>query len=40
MVHIHSGIVLSYNGILLSYKKERICVSSNEVDEPGAYHTE
>ena len=32
-VHIH-------NEILLSYKKERIWVSSNEVDEPGAYYTE
>ena len=25
---------------LLSYKKERISVSSNEVDELGAYYTE
>ena len=33
MVHI-------YNGILLSHKKERIWVSSNEVDEPTAYYTE
>ena len=33
VVHIH-------NGILLSYKKESIWVSSNEVDEPGAYYTE
>ena len=33
VVHIH-------NGILLSYKKERIWVSSNEEDEPGAYYTE
>ena len=31
MVHRH-------NGILLSYKKECIWVSSNEVDETGAYH--
>ena len=29
VVHIH-------NGILPSYKKEHICVSSNEVDETGA----
>ena len=29
-----------YNGILLKYKKERAWVSSNEVDEPGAYYTE
>ena len=33
VVHIHSGI-------LLSYKKECIWVSSNEVGEPGAYYTE
>ena len=33
MVHIH-------NRILLSYKKECIWVSSNEVDETGAYYTE
>ena len=33
VVHIH-------NGILLSYKKERIWLSSNEVDETGAYSTE
>ena len=39
-VHIHNGILLSYNGILLNHKKERIWVASNEVDEPGAYHTE
>ena len=33
VVHIH-------NGILLSYKKECIWFSSNEVDETGAYYTE
>ena len=33
VVHIHKGI-------LLSYKTECIWVSSNEVDEPGAYYTE
>ena len=33
VVHIH-------HGILLSYKKECISVSSIEVDEPGAYYTE
>ena len=33
VVHIH-------NGILFSYKKERIWVSSNEMDEAGAYYTE
>ena len=32
MVHIHNGILLS--------KKEHIWVSSNEVDEPGAYYRE
>ena len=33
-------LVHIYNGILLSYKKEHIWVSSNEVDESGAYYTE
>ena len=33
MAHIH-------NGILLSYKKECIWVSANEVDETGACYTE
>ena len=33
LVHIH-------NGILLSYTKEHIGVSSNEMDEPGSYYTE
>ena len=33
VVHIH-------NRILLSYEKEGIWVSSNEVDEPRAYYTE
>ena len=33
MLHIH-------NGLLPSYKKEHIWVSSNEVDETGAYYTE
>ena len=33
VLHIH-------NGILLSYKKEHIWVSSNKVDETGAYYTE
>ena len=28
------------NGMLLSYKKKCIWVSSNEVDETGAYYTE
>ena len=32
VAHIHDGI-------LLSYKKEHIWVSSNEVDETGAYYT-
>ena len=29
-----------HNGILLSYKKEHIWISSNEVDETGACYTE
>ena len=33
-------VVRIHNEILLSYKKEHIWVSSNEVDEPGAYYTE
>ena len=33
VVHIHDRL-------LLSYKEEHICVSSNEVDEPRAYNTE
>ena len=33
VAHIH-------NGILFSYLKEHICISSNEVDETRAYHTE
>ena len=33
VAHIH-------NGILLSYKKEHIWVSSNEVGETGAYYTD
>ena len=32
-------VVHIYNGILLNYKKECIWVSSNEVDETGAYYT-
>ena len=32
-------VVHMHNGILLSYKKEHIWVSSNEVDETGAYYT-
>ena len=32
-------VVDTHNGILLSYKKEPIWVSSNEMDEPGAYYT-
>ena len=30
----------THNGILLSFEKEHIWVSSNKVDEPGAYYTE
>ena len=33
-------VVHIYNGILLSFEKEHIWVSSNEVDEPGACNTE
>ena len=33
-------VVRIHNGILFSYKKECIWVSSNEVDETGAYYTE
>ena len=33
-------VVYIHNGILLSYKKECVYVSSNEVDETGAYYTE
>ena len=34
------AVVHIYNGILLTYKKEHIWVSANEVDEPRAYYTE
>ena len=34
------GVVHIHNGILLSYKKEHISVSSDEVDETRAYYTE
>ena len=33
-------VVHTYYGILLSYKKEHIWVSSNDVDEARAYYTE
>ena len=33
VVHIH-------NAVLLSYKKERIWVRSNKMEETGAYYTE
>ena len=33
-------VVYMHNGVLLRYKKEHIWVSSNEVDETGAYYTE
>ena len=33
-------VVHTHNGILFSHRKKRIWVSSNEVDEPGAYYTE
>ena len=31
-------VVHIYNGLLLSYKKEHIAVSSNEVDETAVYY--
>ena len=35
------AVVHTHNGILVNYKKkERIWVSSNEVDETRAYYTE
>ena len=33
-------VVHTHGGILPSCKKEGICVSSNEVDETGAYYAE
>ena len=33
-------VVRIHNGILLSYKNESIWISSNEVDETGAYYTQ
>ena len=33
------AVVNIHNGILLSYKKEHIWISSNEVDEPRTYYT-
>ena len=32
--------VYIHNGLLLSHKKERLSVSSNEVDEPRTYYIE
>ena len=34
------GYTYIHNGILFSYKKEHIWVSSKELDEPRAYYTE
>ena len=34
------AVVRRYTGIVLSHKKERIWVYSNQVDEPRAYYTE
>ena len=34
------AVVHIYNGVLLSHLKEYIQISSNEVDEIGAYYTE
>ena len=33
-------VVHIYKGILLSYKKEHIWVSSNKMDEPRVYYTQ
>ena len=33
-------VIHTHNGILLSYKKEHIWISSKEVDEPRTYYTE
>ena len=33
-------VVHIYSEIVLSYKKEHVWVSSNEVDEPRAYYAE
>ena len=45
IIHNHSNLeasvhqeVYGHNGILLSHKEERICVSSKEVDEPRTYY--
>ena len=35
-----AAVAHTYNGILLSHKKEHIWVRSNEVDKPRAYYTE
>ena len=34
------GVVHRHSGILLSYEKEHIRVSSTELDETGTYYTE
>ena len=34
------AVVYIHNGVLLSHYKEYIWISSNEVDETGAYYTE
>ena len=34
------AIMHTYNGMLLSHKKEHIWINSNEVDETRAYYTE
>ena len=34
------AVVHTHNGILLSHKKERIWVSSDEVDEPKTFYIE
>jgi len=34
------AVVCIHDGLLLSYLKEHIWISSNEVDETGAYYTD
>ena len=36
----NKDVVHLYNGVLLSHEKEYIWISSDEMDETGAYYTE
>ena len=40
LTHTSASFLHIHNGLLLNYKKECIWVSSNEVDETGAYYTQ